>query len=96
MPAMYFYVTWPDGNTEKCYSPSTIIGEYLKPGASYSLTDFASLSEKALLEASNRVQQKFGYHCSSAMDQLAQIKEHISRYPDADAVSVTVAKIVPA
>ena len=96
MPAMHFYVTWPEGDTERCYSPSTIIGEYLKPGVTYDLRDFASLSEKALQEASNRVQQKYGYHCSSAMDQLAQIQQRVARYPDSEAAHVTVTKIIPA
>lgn len=96
MPAMHFYVTWPDGDTERCYSPSTVISEYLTSGMIYSLADFAALSEKALQEASNRVQRKYGYHCSSAMDQLAQIKEKVARYADTESAFVTISKIVPA
>lgn len=96
MPAMHFYVTWPEGDTERCYSPSTVIAEYLKPGATYALREFARLSERALQEASNRVQQKYGYHCSSAMDQLAQIQQRLARYPDSEPGHVTITKRVPA
>lgn len=96
MPAMHFYVTWPDGSEERCYSPSTVVTEYLQPRVVYTLKEFSALSEKALLEASNRVQQKYGFHCSSAMDQLAQIQEKIGRFQFITDPRVTVTKIVPA
>lgn len=96
MPAMHFYVTWPDGSEERCYSPSTVITEFLKPGSAYTVAEFFTLSEKALLEASNRVQKKYGFHCSSAMDQLAQIQEKAGFFQDAPDQRVTVTKIIPA
>ena len=96
MPAMHFYVTWPDGSQNCCYSPSTVISEYLQPGGSYKISQFAELSEKALLKASDRVQQKYGYHCSSAMDQLAQIRQKISLFDGAEQRPVVVTKIIPA
>jgi uncharacterized repeat protein (TIGR04042 family) len=96
MPAMHFYVTWPDGSEERCYSPSTVITEFLKPGAAYTVSEFFALSEKALLEASNRVQRKYGFHCSSAMDQLAQIQEKAGFFQDEPDLCVTVTKIIPA
>lgn len=96
MPAMHFYVTWPDGSEERCYSPSTIVSDFLHPGAMYTIEEFATLSAKALVEASNRVQQKYGFHCSSAMDQLAQIQEKVERFQSASDPRITVTKIVPA
>lgn len=29
MPEMYFHVRWPDGETQRCYSPSTVVEDYL-------------------------------------------------------------------
>jgi uncharacterized repeat protein (TIGR04042 family) len=96
MPAMHFYVTWPDGTEDRCYSPSTVITEFLQPGAEYTVAEFFSISEKALMEASHRVQKKYGFHCSSAMDQLAQIQERTGFFQDGPDQRVTVTKIVPA
>jgi uncharacterized repeat protein (TIGR04042 family) len=70
MPAVNFVLLWPDGVEEKCYSPSTIVYDYFQPGESYSLDEFETLSEAALISASERVQQRYGYACSSASDQL--------------------------
>lgn len=33
MPEMYFDVRWPDGPTQRCYSPSTIVRDCFAPGA---------------------------------------------------------------
>ena len=86
MPEMYFDVQWPDGSEQSCYSPSSIIEEYFKPGSEYSLTTFVSLSEQALTLASERVKNKYGYYCSSAADQLATIKTRASDFQGTDSV----------
>jgi len=75
MPEMYFHVRWPDDQEETCYSPSLVIGDFLTPGQAYPVPEFVARCEQALTEASNRVQQKYGYFCSSAMDQLGRIRE---------------------
>lgn len=75
MPEMYFHVRWPDGREERCYSPSLVVGDFLQPGHSYPVADFVQRCEQALGEASARVQQKYGYFCSSAMDQLGRIHD---------------------
>lgn len=75
MPEMYFQIRWPDGQEENCYSPSLVIGDFLTPGQQYPVRDFVARCEQALTEASSRVQQKYGYFCSSAMDQLGRIRE---------------------
>ncbi len=90
MPEMRFYITWPDGEKESCYSPSLVIGDFLKPGHTYALADFVDRCDQALTEASNRVQQKFGYFCSSAMDQLGRIKEKANQFTTVENASVTV------
>lgn len=95
MPAMHFHVCWPDGNTEACYSPSTVIDQYLVAGETYSLAEFVRRCSAALNEASLRVEKKYGFACSSAMDQLARINEKASLYQLSKDAQVSVTSIVP-
>ncbi len=90
MPALKFSVKWPDGSTDSCYSPSTVIKEHFEIGKPYSIQDFTHTAETALNSASARVAEKFGYHCSSAMDQLGQIKRKAATFSQTtDTVVVT-------
>src|SRR5689334_18355826 len=73
MPEMHFKVQWPSGRVEDCYSPSWIIEEYLSAGSDYPVPDFVERVGVALNIASDRVRQKYGFACSSALDQLAAI-----------------------
>ena len=73
MPEVMFKVKWPDGKVEDCYSPSTVIFEFIKEGESYRLNNFVDLSTKALNLASARVLRKYGFRCTSAESQLAKI-----------------------
>jgi putative flavoprotein involved in K+ transport len=73
MPEMHFKVRWPNGVSEDCYSPSWIIEEYLAVGSEYPVSDFVERVGVALNVASDRVRQKYGFACSSALDQLASI-----------------------
>ena len=84
MPAVNFTVQWPDGKQERCYSPSTVVYEYLESGCSYPLDEFMQRSEAALTTASERVQQKFGYACSSAADQLNSIRQRFEEFKQAN------------
>ena len=74
MPVMHFHLRWPDARETRCYSPSTVIGDYLRPGQSYPLEEFLILVRDALCMASERVRGKYGFACSQAMDQLAEIE----------------------
>ena len=29
---MHFRIRWPDGETQRCYSPSLVVKDYLAPG----------------------------------------------------------------
>jgi len=80
MPAMHFHLRWPDRSETRCYSPSLVIKDYLVPGSSYPLPEFLDRSREALHIASERVRAKFGYACSMAMDQLAQIEATAERF----------------
>jgi uncharacterized repeat protein (TIGR04042 family) len=74
MPEMRFRITWPDGSTESCYSPSLVIKDYFAVGQTYPLADFLARSCAALTIASERVHAKYGYPCSRALGQLARIE----------------------
>lgn len=86
MPVMHFDIRWPDASQSHCYSPSLVIKDYFEPGQSYPLDQFVSKAREALQIASDRVQAKFGFACSSAMDQLQQIEQRATQFaslPDA-------------
>ncbi len=88
MPETYFKVRWPNGQEQQCYSPSSVVGEYFEVNKCYSLQEFVDLSEQALNEASERVRQKFGYYCSSAADQLQQIRIIAQQFEPSDSVTL--------
>jgi uncharacterized repeat protein (TIGR04042 family) len=94
MPEMRFRVRWPDQSESLCYSPSLVIKDFLEPGNSYPLEEFVSRSREALEIASERVRQKYGYTCSSAMSQLADIEAIATRFWDDDAPRVTVIEFI--
>ncbi len=74
MPVTHFSLRWPDARETRCYSPSSVVADYLQPGKSYPLTEFMPLVREALGTASERVRMKYGFACSQAMDQLAEIE----------------------
>jgi len=94
MPEMRFRVRWPDQSESLCYSPSLVIKDFLEPGKNYPLEEFVSRSREALQIASERVRQKYGYTCSSAMSQLADIEAVATRFWDDDAPRVTVIEFI--
>lgn len=75
MPEMHFRVKWPSGKVEDCYSPSYIVEEYLAEGAEYDVADFVTRVRTALSIASERVLARYGFECSSALDQLRAVEE---------------------
>jgi uncharacterized repeat protein (TIGR04042 family) len=84
MPEMHFLVRWPDGGEMRCYSPSLVVREHLEVGRAYPVAEFVALSRAMLEIGSERVREKYGYACSSAMDQLALIEDHAANLaPDA-------------
>ncbi|MDV7219028.1 MSMEG_0570 family nitrogen starvation response protein [Streptomyces prunicolor] len=96
MPEMYFDVRWPDGLTQRCYSPSTIVEDYFTPGAAYELAEFVERSRTALGIAGERVREKFGFFCTGASDQLARIERTAAAYGDIGGAEVTVESLTGA
>ena len=93
MPAINFNIRWPDGSEDNCYSPSTVIREHFTEGDTLPLREFVAKAEIALDAASNRVEQKYGYFCSSAMDQLSAIKAKAAGYSDADNPTIEILSV---
>ncbi|MGI4745924.1 MAG: MSMEG_0570 family nitrogen starvation response protein [Janthinobacterium lividum] len=87
MPEMQFSVRWPDGTESLCYSPSLVIEDHLAPGTSYTLDDFIGRSRTALSIASDRVQQKYGFPCSRALGQLAELDRRVAHFSGNDRAS---------
>jgi uncharacterized repeat protein (TIGR04042 family) len=90
MPELYFHVRWPDGEAQRCYSPSTIVEDYFTPGGVYGVADFVERSRQALGIASERVRQKYGFVCTGALDQLAEIERTATAYASTTGATVTV------
>ncbi|MCV6598144.1 MAG: MSMEG_0570 family nitrogen starvation response protein [Mangrovicoccus sp.] len=89
MPETHFQIRWPDGVEENCYSPSTVISQFLNAGSSYPLEEFLTRCRIALEKASDRVERKYGYRCSSAAAQLDRIETRAKSYHHLDAPEVT-------
>ena len=94
MPEMRFKVLWPDQTECLCYSPSLVIKDFLEPGQRYPLDDFVNRSREALNIASERVRQKYGYACSSAMGQLADIEATAARFVNVKDAQVLVKEFI--
>ena len=84
MPAINFRIRWPDGSEDDCYSPSTVVRDHFNAGDTMPLGQFMATADEALNAASRRVEQKFGYFCSSAMDQLSVIRTKAARFDQED------------
>lgn len=89
MPEMTFDVRWPDGVAQQCYSPSLVMHDYLSPDTAYTVSDFVQRCERALTEASARVQARYGFACTSAAATTEQIHRAAARYPAESQVRVT-------
>jgi uncharacterized repeat protein (TIGR04042 family) len=90
MPVVHFRIKWPDGAEADCYSPSTAVKDFFTPGERYPLDDFIKRSREALHIGSERVREKYGFACSAAMDQLAQIEREALRFADIPGAAVIV------
>lgn len=90
MPEMRFRVRLPDDTELDCYSPSLVIKDYFQPGRQYPLPEFMQRAREALNIASDRVRAKYGFACSAAMDQLAELEMHAQRFESRPEAAVAV------
>ncbi|HEX8322706.1 MAG TPA: MSMEG_0570 family nitrogen starvation response protein [Tepidisphaeraceae bacterium] len=77
---MTFRVRWPDDSVSDCYSPSLVIKDFFEVGHHYPLADFVGRSREALTIAGERVKAKFGFYCTGASGQLAEIERRAAAY----------------
>jgi uncharacterized repeat protein (TIGR04042 family) len=88
---MHFRVEWPNGAVQSCYSPSYVVEEHLVVGEKYPVSDFIERARTALTIGSERVRARYGFECSSALDQLRAIEEQAAELSQAErSGSVTV------
>ncbi len=90
MPETFFSLRWPDGSEMLCYSPSTVVETHFAAGASYPIDAFLTRSRDALHAASERVRQRFGFPCSRALGQLAEIERMAGSFVQVPDAAVTV------
>ncbi|MEV6902128.1 MSMEG_0570 family nitrogen starvation response protein [Amycolatopsis sp. NPDC051372] len=85
MPEVVFRVRWPDSSVQRCYSPSTVVEEHFAAGEGYPVAEFVERSRAALTLASERVLARFGFPCSRAAAQLADIERRAGAFGDESA-----------
>ncbi|MGF6349604.1 MSMEG_0570 family nitrogen starvation response protein [Variovorax sp. W2I14] len=93
MPVMHFHVRWPDASETRCYSPSSVVQEFFAPGERYALEEFLQRTRQALGMASERVRARYGFACSQAMDQLAEIERIAACFTGIADAEVTVVAV---
>lgn len=86
MPEVNVPIEWPDKQRDSIYSPSTILLQYIKSGDSLSVQDFDARISEALQLASQRVYQRYGFECTSAIGELARLKARIAAINDKSAL----------
>ncbi|MGU3498486.1 MSMEG_0570 family nitrogen starvation response protein [Mycobacterium sp. C31M] len=89
MPEMTFEVRWPDGSTQRCYSPSLVVHDYLSIGTQYTVGDLVDRTGRAMGEASDRVRTKFGFACTSAAETNARISSAAANFPSDSLIEIT-------
>ena len=85
---MWFDVRWPDGARDRLYSPSLVVRDHVRVGATYPVVEFVERSRTALGLASDRVQARYGFPCSRSAASLAQIEAAAATHDSAGAVLV--------
>jgi putative flavoprotein involved in K+ transport len=74
MPEVFFGIRWPDGAEQRCASPSRAIEKSLVAGGRYPVAEFVRRSREGLDAAAARVQERFGFRCTAAVEQVAAIE----------------------
>ncbi|WP_171058263.1 hypothetical protein [Modestobacter altitudinis] len=60
MPEVTVDVQWPESSQEYVYSPSTVVEDVFRVGASHPLPEFVELSRSAMTAANRRVKERYG------------------------------------
>jgi uncharacterized repeat protein (TIGR04042 family) len=92
MPERYMLVRWPEGPSQRIYSPSAVVEEYFAAGQTYPVAEFVERSREALMIAGERVKQDYDFPCGHASRSIALIEAHAELFALGD---VTVERIEP-
>lgn len=82
------HIEWPNHEQDRIYSPSSIIKTFFKPQEKLTVKQFNKTCKQSLDEASKRVQQKYGYACTSAIAEAERIDELCEEYNQASIVKI--------
>ena len=93
MPAVDFTLSWPDGSSQRCYSPSTVIEQVLVQGGVYPLDELLRRCRAGLERASERVREQRGMACTAAAQQLAEIEQRAIAFAVPADSTVTVSSL---
>jgi uncharacterized repeat protein (TIGR04042 family) len=93
MPELHFELRWSETHSERYYSPSSKVRDYLQVGESYAVAELLQRARAALQLAAARVERKYGFTCSSAMETLQRIEQCAAGYAEQPDVRVRVTRI---
>jgi uncharacterized repeat protein (TIGR04042 family) len=79
MPERFLSVRWPDGQTQRIYSPSTVVEDYFHAGQTIPVAEFVAASRAALTEAGDRVAAAYGFPCSRAAASIVAVTRYAER-----------------
>ena len=83
MPEVEFYIEWPDGTTQKYYSPSTSVHDYFQTGTELSIEELLEKSRRAYARARQRVKARYGFLCTQSLDAERSLEDAARQYqPD--------------
>lgn len=89
MPETVFKIHLPDGRSHDCYSPSTIVCQYFSTGEKMANEEFLKRARESLKIASDRVEAKFGFQCSGAMNSLRQIEKLSAEFKPEELIEIS-------
>ena len=89
MPETVFKIQLPDGREHDCYSPSSVVRKYFAVGDKITNREFLQKARESLKIASDRVEEKFGFQCSGAMNSLHDIERLSAQFEPDELVEVT-------
>tara|TARA_B100000315_G_scaffold112693_1_gene103305 strand:- start:3411 stop:3695 length:285 start_codon:yes stop_codon:yes gene_type:complete len=75
MPYVYVDIQFVDSDLSYSFSsPSTCIYEFLKKEAEYPVKEFKEKMVAGLVEANNRVAQKYGFGCTDCDYEIRKVR----------------------
>ncbi len=96
MPEVAFTIRWPDGEVQRCMSPSRTITRALVSGGRYPFAELVRRARTALEAGSERVRERYGFACTAAAAQIAGIEHAAARHPGDALAMVEHVRVAPA